>query len=155
MIVLAIDPATRRCDRGVALVRDGELLASGHTFVGPLCSSVGSQIDFVAVEAQWFDRTAERDIQKILKLARYAGRLQERARQFWPSAKTIVVPVATWKGALFGPTFANVPKKVFTANLAKLHALRGLTDHNLLDAAGLGLACCKLGREALLQLVEE
>lgn len=134
----------------MALVEDGALLWVGHRW----CADNGA-VDFVAVEAQWFDRTAERSLDKILKLARYAGRLQERARRLCQGSRGIVVPVATWKSALFGPAFANVPKKVFTANLAKLPALRGLTDHNLLDAAGLGLACCKLGREALLQLVEE
>ena len=154
MIVLAIDPATRRCDRGVALVRDGELLSVGNE-LAPVAAAALATPTFIAVEAQWFDCTAARSPDKILKLARYAGRLQILALQIWPKARPIVVPVATWKGALFGPAFANVPKKVFTANLAKLPALRGLTDHNLLDAAGLGLACCKLGREALLQLVEE
>lgn len=151
MRVLAIDPATRQCDRGLAVVADGALLWTGHSLED---AAVETPWDFIAVEAQWFDKTADRDVQRILKLARYAGRLQERARAVWPAACPIVVPVAAWKSALFGPAFANAPKKVFSANLAQLPALRHLTNHNLLDAGGIALACCRLGPAVLQQWIE-
>lgn len=127
MILLAIDPAKPRASRGFALWIGDELLYSR-----------AQRADWAVVEGQWENPKASR--RSLMTLSFYAGFLLGRAA----APRFAVVPVAVWKGALFGASFANAPKAVFSANIQQELVRRGLlvpkSSHDL-DAAGLALAC--------------
>lgn len=124
--VLAIDPAKPRTKRGHASY-DGRGLGFGAV-----------DADWAVVEGQWVNAQASK--QSLMTLSFYAGFLLGSAS----APRFACIPVAVWKGALFGASFANVPKAVFCANIRQLLERRRLpvpeSEHDL-DAAGLALAC--------------
>lgn len=126
MIVLAIDPAKPRAKRGYAKF-------DGVTFCPP-----GLGADWAIVEGQWVNAQASK--QSLMTLSFYAGFLLGSIR----APRFACIPVSVWKGALFGASFSNVPKAVFSANIRQLLVKRGLpipeSEHDL-DAAGLAIAC--------------
>lgn len=160
VIVLAIDPAKPKSKRGYAHF-DGAQFRIPHVAFseglkkGRLGSSRAEErgggqacfdgsnfasgpLDWAVVEGQWVNAQASK--QALMTLSFYAGFLLGSSG----APRFACIPVAVWKGALFGSAFANVPKAVFCANIRQLLERRGLpvpeSEHDL-DAAGLALAC--------------
>jgi hypothetical protein len=151
MRLLAIDPAGKTNDagRGYAVVEYGpKMRTSEHgpfiagTFSGGLPDARALQwgmLDCIVVEGQQARATSSR--QSLLTLGFGAGFLAGYAATYNAGSlhgiPVYVVPTFDWKDAII-PGFANAKKEMYTKNLQQ--KFPGISDHNALDAAALGIA---------------
>ncbi len=135
MLIYAIDPASTRAKRAIALL--SPLGWSVDSFIP------GISADLVVVEGQWSNPKASR--QSLMTLSFYAGALLYAV----PGVRRIVLPVDVWKGIMI-PGSERLPKAVYTANLREILGMpESEYDDNAVDAVGIAHAAARLTPEQL------
>lgn len=142
MLIYAIDPASTRAKRAIAVLRTPHAADWGWS-VGAGLPETSAMADLVVVEGQWSNPKASR--QSLMTLSFYAGALLYAV----PGVRRIVLPVDVWKGIMI-PGSERLPKAVYTANLREILGMpESEYNDNAVDAVGIAHAAARLTPEQL------